>query len=110
VTKMSIVALGVDRSIEALKILGVKVYLLSKGIEEQEKAEAIDLILKSRVVIIEEEIYNVISNMLEQILSGVKRPPLLIVVPSLRNRKTTRIQELYELVSKAVGVELKWKK
>ncbi|MCD6096274.1 MAG: hypothetical protein J7J99_06920 [Thermoprotei archaeon] len=110
--RINIVAIGCSRSIEALRIIGADVHLVKKDELEEDyrKAEVVDAILRSRMVIIEDDIYVIIKDLLRHVLEKIREPPLIVVVPDLGEKRTTRLEELHKLISKAVGVELKWKK
>jgi len=110
--RVNIVAIGCNRSIEALRIIGADVHLVKKDElkEDYRKAEVIDAILRSRMAIIEDDVYVTIKDLLRQVLDKVREPPLIVVVPDLGEKGTTRLEELHKLISEAVGVELKWKK
>ena len=108
--KLTIVAIGSDASVESLKILGVKILLVKDIKDKDELAKMYNTILNSRAVIIEEELYKVVSSDLENILSTMSRPPLLIVVPNFKKPETDRLKELHKRISLAIGVKLKWSK
>jgi len=108
--KLTIVAIGSDISIESLKILGARILLVKDIENKDELAQIYSTILDSRAVIIEEELYKVVSSDLENILSTMSRPPLLIVVPNFKKPETDRLKELHERISLAIGVKLKWSK
>ncbi len=107
---MSIVAIGSSPAIDSLKLLGFKVYKVRKRLDKDAESEVLEKILESRAVILEGEIYAALRDKLKQILEAAAEPPLIVVVPSSEKSETYRLEELYNMISLAVGVQLKWKK
>ena len=51
-----------------------------------------------------------LKDVLNQIVDKVKKELPIIVVPNIKKEETGRLIKLRELISKAIGVELKWKR
>jgi len=105
---LSIVAIGSDIGIEALKIIGAKILIISDVRDEEELSKIYGSVIESKAVIIESSLYEALRSDLENIISTLPSPPLIVVVPSFAMRETSRLRELHERVSLAVGVKLKW--
>jgi len=100
---MSAIVLGKDYSLDCLRALGFQVYIV-KNQEDMERV-IVERAYKASIIVIESELVNDLKN--SPLLSMMKRPPVLLIVPSLRNRETCRVKELYETLSRAVGIKLK---
>lgn len=107
---MSVIAVGSTPTIDSLRLLGFEVVRVPEKLREEEIEELVARIMESRVVVIEEPVHSQVSGKLHRLLSLVKEPPLLVVVPSMRQLSTRRLEELYQLLSRAVGVRLRWVK
>ncbi|AKG38832.1 hypothetical protein MA03_05520 [Infirmifilum uzonense] len=107
---MSVVAIGATETIDPLRLLGFEVIKVSEKPSQEEEEAIISKILESKVAMIEGEIYALISNRLSEVMAVMKEPPLLVVVPSSSKASTHRLEELYNKLSLAVGVRLKWVK
>lgn len=103
---MSIIAIGEECSIEVYKIIGAKTFCISK-INNNTINTLLKLLEKGNVIIIEESLYKKIKSSLKG-LRSFKRENIFIVVPSIGRRETERLKELNEILSLAMGVELKW--
>jgi len=99
-----LLAVGKGKELESLRVLGVRVILLD---EESDVRKVLEEILRSRAVVIEEDLYREMRSKLRRALEGVKYPPLVVVVPSPGREGTERLKDLYNLLSMAVGVKLK---
>lgn len=103
-----IVAIGKTEEISSFRILGARVIILE---DDQRNLDMVfESALGSRLVIIEEELYTEIEKDIKRLVSGMKNPPLFMIVPSSKGGETRRLKNIYELVSRAVGVRLKWEK
>jgi len=107
---LSVVAIGSTPTIDALRLLGFEVVKVPEKLREGEDEELVAKIFESRVVVIEEPVYSQVSGKVHRLMQLVKEPPLLVVVPSMRHPSTRRLEELYQLLSRAVGVRLRWVK
>ena len=109
---VSIVAIGRDKSIEVLKGVGIDVYIVDEeSIKKDEiKAKITEALLTAKVVILEEDVREYLKDVLNQIVDKVKKELPIIVVPNIKKEETGRLIKLRELISKAIGVELKWKR
>ncbi len=108
VSALTITAIGSNISIEALKMIGAKILVLSDVRSEEEISKLYASIVDSKAVIIENEVYELVKSDLENIFQTLRTPPLLIIVPSLHTLETSRLKELHQKISLAVGVQLKW--
>jgi len=107
---VSVVAIGATPTIDSMMLLGFKVIKVPERLSEALQEEVLSTVLGSKVVVIEEPVYAQIGERLDKILPYVKEPPLLVVVPSHRQPSTRRLEELYQKLSYAIGVRLKWVK
>ncbi len=107
---MSVVAIGSSPAIDSLKLLGFKIYKVRGKIDKEAEAEILSKILESKAVVLEGEIYATLRSKIKELVEAAAEPPLLVVVPSTEKSETYRLEELYNLISLAVGVQLKWKK
>ncbi len=107
---MSAVAIGASPTIDSMMLLGFKVIKVPEKLGETLQEEVLSAVLESKVVVIEEPVYAQVSDRLSKLFSYVKEPPLLVVVPSHEQPSTHRLEELYQKLSYAVGVRLKWVK
>lgn len=105
---MSIAAIGLSKLVESFSIIGAKAVIIDDPKSEEGLAKIMETIANYKTVIIEEEVYANVKEKLESILSGMRYPPLIVVVPDLKNRGTSRLKDLYELLYVAVGVRLRW--
>uniref|UniRef100_A0A7C4B9X3 V-type ATP synthase subunit F n=1 Tax=Thermofilum pendens TaxID=2269 RepID=A0A7C4B9X3_THEPE len=105
---MSVVAIGATPTIDSMMLLGFKVIKVPEKLGETTQDEVLSVVLESKVVVIEEPVYAQISDRLGKLLSYVKEPPLLVIVPSHKQPSTRRLEELYQKLSYAVGVRLRW--
>lgn len=107
---MSVVAIGATPTIDSMRLLGFEVIMVPEKLPDTMEEEVISKIVESKVVVIEELVYSQISGKLRKFLSLLREPPLLVIVPSMKQPSTYRLEELYQLLSYAVGVRLKWAK
>ncbi len=105
-----LVAIGTSGGIEILNMLGFEVIMVPETLTKDKARDITGRILTSRITIIEEEIYKALKNDLKQLLALSKKPPLLVVIPSPEKGETYRLEELYNMISRAVGVQLKWRR
>jgi len=105
---VSVVAIGATPAIDSMLLLGFKVIKVPERLGESTQEEIVSALLESKVAVVEEPIYAQISEKLGRLLPYVKEPPLLVVVPSHEQLSTRRLEELYQRLSYAVGVRLKW--
>jgi len=105
---LSIVAIGSDIGIETLKIIGAKILTITDVRDEEELSKVYGSVINSKAVLIEDNLYRVLKADLENIISSLPSPPLIIVVPSFTVHETSRLREIHNKVSLAVGVKLKW--
>jgi len=79
-----------------------------------EKHEDTKLILEEilrkgyKIVLVDEELAGDVYKVRERVFKDLKEPPLIVIMPSLSGIKSTRLEYLKDLVSKAVGARLKW--
>lgn len=107
---LSVVAIGASETIDPLRLLGFEVVKVSEKPSREEEEAILSKILESKLVMVESEIYDLVSERLSEVLSVMKEPPLVVVVPSSSKASTGRLEELYNKLSMAVGVRLKWVK
>lgn len=107
---MSAVAVGATPTIDSMRLLGFEVVRVPEKLPETLESEVISKIVESKVVVIEEPVYSQISDKLRKFLPVLREPPLLVIVPSMKQPSTRRLEELYRLLSQAVGVRLRWVK
>lgn len=107
---MSIIAVGSSPRIDSLMLLGFDVVKVPEKMSKEVEDEVLSRILGSKAVFIEGEIYRALSKRMKEILSVVQEPPLIVVVPGSGRGETYRLEELYNMISLAVGVQLKWRK
>ncbi len=107
---MSVIAIGSSPAIDSLKLLGFKVFKVRGKIDKEAETEIMSKILESRAVVLEGEIYAALRDKIRELVEAAAEPPLLVVVPSSEKSETYRLEELYNMISLAVGVQLKWKK
>ncbi len=103
-------AIGTSAAVEVLEVLGFSVVKVPKILPRYYVEDIMGKILESKIAILEEEIYLQLREKLGQVLRMIRRPPMVIVVPSFEKPETGRLEELHNVVSLAVGVQLKWKK
>jgi len=108
VCELSIAAIGSSKLVESFSIIGARTVIVDDPKSEEGLAKVMEAIANYKTVIIEEEVYSNVKEKLESVLSGMRYPPLIVVVPDLKNRGTSRLKDLHELLSVAVGVRLKW--
>ena len=101
-----LVAVGKNEHLRALEVLGFDVNILPS---EYSIEEVLSKILGARVALVEEDVYRSIESRLRRVSEGQKYPPLIVVIPSEGSEATHRLKDLYELLSRAVGVKLKVK-
>lgn len=107
---LSVTAIGSTETVEPLRLLGFDVIRVHGGLSQEDVEMIVSKILESRVALVENEIYSTVKDRLRQVLPLVKEPPLLVVIPSSEKASTGRLEELYNMLSLAVGVRLKWVK
>ncbi|MEM0494920.1 MAG: V-type ATP synthase subunit F [Thermofilum sp.] len=107
---LSVVAIGSTPTIDSMRLLGFEVVMVPEKLSESVEEEVISKVVESRVVIIEEPVYSQVSGKLRRLFTFLREPPLLVVVPSMKQPSTRRLEELYQLLSYAVGVRLRWAK
>ncbi|MEZ0345188.1 MAG: hypothetical protein ABWK01_01380, partial [Infirmifilum sp.] len=96
--------------IDPLRLLGFEVIKVSDNPSETEEEMILSKILESKVAVIEGEIYLNVKDRLSQLTAVMREPPLVVVVPSSSKTSTHRLEELYNKLSLAIGVRLKWVK
>jgi len=106
---LNIIAVGKGHAVESLKLLGFDVCKV-RELSEDEAMKVCEKALEAKAIVIEEEVYKAFKHKINLVTSGMKNPPVLIVVPSIETRETSRLKELYSLLSQAVGVKLRWMK
>lgn len=107
---MNVIAVGSSFKIDALSMLGFEVIKVPELLSEDSLHQVLGRILTSRLVVIEEDIYNQVKERLQEVLETTRRPPLVVIIPTLKRGETYRLEELHNMISHAVGVRLKWKK
>ena len=107
---MDVVAIGSSFEINSLSMLGFEVIKVPEPLSEDDIHHIIGKILTSRLVVLESSIYLKIKDNLQEVLEESRSPPLLVIVPTLKKGETYRLEELHSMISRAVGVQLKWKK
>lgn len=101
-----LVAIGRSKHLKALEVLGFDVNILPDTYTSE---DVLSKILSAKVALIEEDVYRSVKNRLRRVSEGQRYPPLIVVVPSEKSEVTHRLKDLYELLSRAVGVKLKVK-
>lgn len=107
---MDVIAVGSSFEIDALSMLGFEVIKVPELLSEDNLHHVLGRILTSRLVVLEEDIYVQVKERLQEVLVTTRRPPLVVIVPTLKRGETYRLEELHNMISRAVGVRLKWKK
>ncbi|MCD6208974.1 MAG: hypothetical protein J7J67_02155 [Thermoproteales archaeon] len=107
---MDVIAVGSSFEIDALSMLGFEVIKAPELLSEDDIHHILGRILTSRLVVLEEDVYVQVKERLQEILETTRRPPLVVIVPTLKRGETYRLEELHNMISRAVGVRLKWKK
>ncbi|HFC49672.1 MAG TPA: hypothetical protein ENJ59_02960, partial [Thermofilum sp.] len=107
---MRVIAVGSSFEIDALSMLGFDVMKMPELLSEDDIHHVLGRILTSRLVVLEEDVYVQVKERLREILETARRPPLVVVVPTLKRGETYRLEELQNMITRAVGVRLKWKK
>ncbi|MHB9303261.1 V-type ATP synthase subunit F [Thermofilum pendens] len=107
---MSVVVIGSSPTVDSLRLLGFEVVRVPEKLGKAEEDEVVAKILESRVALVESEVYASVAERLRQVMSFVKEPPLLVVIPSSEKASTRRLEELYNKLSMALGVRLRWAK
>ncbi len=107
---MSIIAIGSSPGIDSLRLLGFDVVKVPEKVSKETEDEILSSVLGSKAVLIEGEIYRTLRKRLKEILSVIQEPPLIVVIPGSGKGETYRLEELYNMISLAIGVQLKWKK
>lgn len=107
---MSVVAIGASETIDPLRLLGFEIVKVNGKPSPDEIEAIVAKILENRVALVEGEIYSYVKDRLSQVMSVMKEPPLVVVIPSSEKASTNRLEELYNKLSLAVGVRLKWVK
>ena len=97
-----------DEVLEALRYLGFKIALVKT--ESEALKEFLEELGRESIIVIEEELFDKIKDKLRIYLAEVKYPPYIVIIPNSKRPTTHRLKDLYELMSKAVGVKLKWSK
>jgi len=109
VENLSLVAIGSSGVIEGLSIMGADVLIVDNPKKDEEVlVKVMEAVSRYKAVIIEEDVYQAVKGKLETLLSGMRYPPLVIVIPGIRGKGTSRLKDLHELLSTAVGVRLRW--
>jgi len=106
---LGIIAVGKSSTIESLKSLGIDTCTV-KSLDEETSLKVCEKIFSANVVIIEEDLYNSLKPKISVIASGMKNPPIFIIIPGPEAKETSRLKDLYAVLSKAVGVKLRWVK
>ncbi|QOJ79533.1 hypothetical protein IG193_03485 [Infirmifilum lucidum] len=107
---MSVVAIGATETVDPLRLLGFEIVKVSGKPSPDEIEAIVSKILENRVALVEGEIYSYVKDRLSQVMAVMKEPPLVVVIPSSEEVSTNRLEELYNKLSLAVGVRLKWVK
>lgn len=107
---MSIIAIGSSPGIESLRLLGFDVIKVPEKLSKETEDEVLAKVLGSKAVFVEGEIYASIRKRLKEIISVIQEPPLIVVIPGSEKGETYRLEELYNMISLAIGVQLKWKR
>ena len=103
-----IIVLGIDKTLENLNVIGANVYILTPTNLDEVLNKLSEIIEGAKVIIVEEGVPDEAMKKLTTLMSEVKRPPLLVTIPSLKHPRTSKLESLYEILSKAVGVRLRW--
>lgn len=103
-----IIVLGINKTLENLNVVGANVYILTPTNLDEVLNKLSEIIEGVKVVMIEEGVPEKVMKKLTALMSEVKRPPLLVTIPSLKHPRTSKLESLYEILSKAVGVRLRW--
>ncbi len=107
---MSIAVYATSRGLDCLRMVGADFHLL-EGVEERElKRAVVGGLERYEVLLIEEELYERVKGAIRLKMEELKKPPLIVVIPSIQKPRTRRLNELYKLLSVAVGVRLRWVK
>ncbi len=100
---MGIAAIGEDASIEVYSLIGADVLFISK-FDDTTLHKILELLMKHKIVIIEEAVYKKLSMLLKE----RSHKNIFIIVPTLKKEETNRLESLNKKLSLAMGVELKW--
>ncbi|RLE73484.1 MAG: hypothetical protein DRJ37_00080 [Thermoprotei archaeon] len=101
-----IIAITRSRYLESLKALGIKAIVTNETGEQLWK-KLRNHVAEYKALIIEEDLYKSIETKLKRYFQGLRYPPLLIIVPNVGEKQSTRLKDMYEYLSTAVGVKLK---
>jgi len=99
-----IVGLSLDEKIRVLELVGVECYVARN--DEEASMLVRQLLKKVDVLMIDEDLYAKLSQIIRRESENLRKPPLVVVLPSFSGPKHVVVNELKELINKAVGVEL----
>ena len=102
---MSILAIGDEFFITNFRLVGVPGAMVKNEIEARDKIEEIIKERKCKIVVISESLAIKLKKDRERWRENVY--PIFAIVPGIEGPKGERLNELYSLVSQAVGVKLK---
>ncbi|RLE77235.1 MAG: hypothetical protein DRJ56_02750 [Thermoprotei archaeon] len=102
-----LVVVGRDRSVESYRLIGASVIQL-KELDEEGLAVVLEALVDCKVMLVEEELYEALLHSLKSRGVEVGEGTVIAPIPSMAKGETRRLERLNELLSRAVGVELKW--
>ena len=102
--RSSVAIVSRSESARVFELAGIDCYVIDEGEEEQLRA----LLASYDVVIVDEDLE-------EHVREGLKREsregrPLLVVLPSFTRMRSSRLERLRDMVSRSLGVRLKWER
>jgi len=99
--------ISVNECARAIELIGAECNVVSTQ-SEAERAFSEAILKRYPIIIIDEDVSEMISEFKAKMLKDLREPPIIVVIPSFRKPKGLRLSQLYSLISKAVGVKLKW--
>ncbi len=104
---MTLVVISMSEVARVFELIGADCVIV-RNTDEAIKAfrEALDK--GYDVLVLDEDVAELVEEMRVKIFREMKEPPAYMVIPSFTKMKGIRLNQLYNMVSKAVGVRLRW--
>ena len=98
------VGLSLDEKFRILELVGVECHVVKS--EDEALVTFKNLLGRAEVLVVDEDLYEKLSQAMRREIEDARKPPLIVVIPSFRGPRRVILKELRKAISKAVGVEL----
>ncbi|MCD6509063.1 MAG: hypothetical protein J7L11_01540 [Thermoprotei archaeon] len=104
---MSIVIISANECARAFELVGARCVIATDQ-SEAEMAFMEAITMHPTIIVLDEDVAEMVSELQHKLFKDLKEPPMIAIIPSFTKARGTRLSQLYDMISRAVGVRLRW--